>query len=35
MALRLVEADGQHYAVRIRALNERRMRHLVAIANSF
>jgi hypothetical protein len=35
MALRLVEADGQHYAVRIRAMNERRMRHLVAIANSF
>ena len=31
---RLVERDGQHYAVRIRAMNPRRLRHLVAIANS-
>ena len=35
MALRLIEADGERYAVRIRAMNEQRMRHLVAIANSF
>lgn len=35
MALRLVGTDGEQYAVRIRAMNERRMRHLVAIANSF
>jgi len=35
MALRLIEADGERYAVRIRAMNEHRMRHLVAIANSF
>jgi hypothetical protein len=31
---RLVERDGQLYAVRIRAMNPRRLRHLVAIANS-
>jgi hypothetical protein len=31
---RLVERAGQHYAVRIRAMNPRRLRHLVAIANS-
>jgi hypothetical protein len=31
---RLVERDGQHYVVRIRAMNPRRLRHLVAIANS-
>ena len=35
MALRLVTLDGERYAVRIRAMNEHRMRHLVAIANSF
>ena len=35
MAVRLIEADGERYAVRIRAMNEQRMRHLVAIANSF
>ena len=35
LALRLVERDGERYAVRIRAMNEHRMRHLVAIANSF
>jgi hypothetical protein len=34
LVLRLVERDGQHYAVRVRAMNERRLRHLVAIANS-
>jgi len=32
---RLVERDGQHYVVRVRAMNPRRLRHLVAIANSF
>jgi hypothetical protein len=35
LTLRLVERDGQQYAVRIRAMNEQRLRHLVAIANSF
>ena len=35
MRLRLIERDGERYAVRIRTMNERRMRHLVAIANSF
>jgi hypothetical protein len=35
MAVRLIEANGERYAVRIRAMNEQRMRHLVAIANSF
>jgi hypothetical protein len=35
MELRLVERDGERYAVKIRAMNEHRMRHLVAIANSF
>jgi hypothetical protein len=35
LALRLVERDGERYAVKIRAMNEHRMRHLVAIANSF
>jgi hypothetical protein len=34
LVIRLVERDGQHYAVRVRAMNERRLRHLVAIANS-
>lgn len=34
LRIRLVERDGQHYVVRIRAMNERRLRHLVAIANS-
>lgn len=32
---RLVERGDQVYAIRIRAMNERRLRHLVAIANSF
>lgn len=32
---RLVEHDDRVYAIRIRAMNERRLRHLVAIANSF
>ena len=35
LELRLVERAGERYAVKIRAMNERRMRHLVAIANSF
>jgi hypothetical protein len=34
LVIRLVERDGQHYVVRVRAMNERRLRHLVAIANS-
>lgn len=34
LVIRLVEREGQHYVVRIRAMNERRLRHLVAIANS-
>jgi hypothetical protein len=34
LLIRLVERDGQRYAVRVRAMNERRLRHLVAIANS-
>jgi hypothetical protein len=35
LTLRLVERDGEPYAMRIRAMNEQRLRHLVAIANSF
>ena len=35
LTLRLVERDGEQYAMRIRAMNEQRLRHLVAIANSF
>lgn len=35
MALRLVERDGRRYVIQVRAMNERRLRHLVAIANSF
>ena len=31
----LVERDGEHYALRVQAMNERRYRHLLAIANSF
>jgi hypothetical protein len=34
LVTRLVERGGQRYMVRIRAMNERRLRHLVAIANS-
>jgi hypothetical protein len=34
LVTRLVERDGQLYVVRVRAMNERRLRHLVAIANS-
>jgi hypothetical protein len=34
LMIRLVEREGQLYAVRVRAMNERRLRHLVAIANS-
>jgi hypothetical protein len=34
LVMRLVERDGQRYVVRVRAMNERRLRHLVAIANS-
>jgi hypothetical protein len=35
LTLRLIERDGEQYAMRIRAMNEQRLRHLVAIANSF
>jgi hypothetical protein len=35
MTLRLVTVDGQRYTMKIRAVNEHRMRNLVAIANSF
>lgn len=35
LTLRLVTRDDQRYAVKIRAMNEHRMRHLIAIANSF
>ncbi len=35
LALRLVSRDGARYAVEIRAMNEHRLRNLVAIANSF
>jgi hypothetical protein len=34
LVIRLVEREGEHYVVRVRAMNERRLRHLVAIANS-
>ena len=33
--LRLQEADGHWYFTEIRTMNERRLRHLLAIANSF
>jgi hypothetical protein len=32
---RLAERGGDRYAIRIRTMNEQRLRHLVAIANSF
>jgi hypothetical protein len=35
MRFRLVERAGAPYAIRIRTMNEQRLRHLVAIANSF
>jgi hypothetical protein len=35
LALRLVTRDGARYAVQARAMNEHRLRNLVAIANSF
>jgi hypothetical protein len=35
MNFRLIERAGEHYAIRIRTMNEQRLRHLVAIANSF
>jgi hypothetical protein len=34
LVIRLVEREGRQYVVRVRAMNERRLRHLVAIANS-
>jgi hypothetical protein len=35
LALRLINRDGARYAVEVRAMNEHRLRNLVAIANSF
>jgi hypothetical protein len=35
MRFRLVERAGEHYAITIRTMNDQRLRHLVAIANSF
>ena len=35
MRFRLVERGGDHYGIRIRTMNEQRLRHLLAIANSF
>ena len=35
LALRLINRDGARYAVQVRAMNEHRLRNLVAIANSF
>lgn len=35
VVLRLQEVDGLWYYTRIRTMNERRLRHLLAIANSF
>ncbi len=35
MSIYLVERDGQYYTLKVQAMNERRYRHLVAIANSF
>jgi hypothetical protein len=35
MRFRLVERGSERYAIRIRTMNEQRLRHLVAIANSF
>jgi hypothetical protein len=35
LALRLVNREGARYAVQVRAMNEHRLRNLVAIANSF
>lgn len=35
VTLRLQEAGGQWYFTQIRAMNEKRLRHLIAIANSF
>lgn len=35
LTVRLVERDGTFYALRIQSMNQRRFRHLQAIANSF
>lgn len=35
MRFRLIERGDERYAIRIRTMNEQRLRHLVAIANSF
>ena len=35
LSVYLVERDGQFYTLKVQAMNQRRYRHLVAIANSF
>jgi hypothetical protein len=35
LTVRLVERDGVHYGLRVQSMNQRRHRHLQAIANSF
>ncbi len=35
LTVRLVERDGIFYALRVQSMNQRRHRHLQAIANSF
>jgi hypothetical protein len=35
MRFRLIEKGSERYAIRIRTMNEQRLRHLVAITNSF
>jgi hypothetical protein len=35
LSVYLVERDGQYYTLKVQAMNERRYRHLLAIANSF
>ncbi len=35
LSVYLVEREGQYYTLRIQAMNQRRYRHLLAIANSF
>ncbi len=35
LSVHLVERDGQYYMLRVQTMNERRYRHLSAIANSF
>jgi hypothetical protein len=35
LSVYLVEREGQYYTLRVQAMNDRRYRHLMAIANSF